>query len=137
MRPASPPRRGSRSPPRRRRSRSRSRDRGRSKSPPKDRAEYEIYIGNYPVRFKEEDLRELFKEHNIEVGVIRLKHDGQKVFGFAETIGKEEIEKAVKALDSKELHGRRLRVRAAGDKEKKPGDPGYKEKEKSRERSRS
>ena len=43
------------------------------------RAEYEIYIGNYPVRFKEEDLRDLFKEHNIEVGVIRLKHDGQKV----------------------------------------------------------
>merc|ERR1719264_2161043 len=105
-------------------------------------AEYEIYIGNYPVRFKEEDLRDLFKEHNIEVGVIRLKHDGQKVFGFAETTGKEEIEKAVKALDSKELHGRRLRVRAAGDKEKKPGDPGYKDKEpksrkRERERSRS
>ena len=58
-------------------------------------------------------------------------------FGFAETTGKEEIEKAVKALDSKELHGRRLRVRAAGDKEKKPGDPGYKEKEKSRDRSKS
>ena len=58
-------------------------------------------------------------------------------FGFAETTGKEEIDKAVKALDSKEINGRRLRVRAAGDKEKKPGDPGYKEKEKSRERSRS
>lgn len=43
----------------------------------------------------------------------------------------------MKALDSKDLQGRRLRVRAAGDKEKKPGDPGYKEKEKSRERSRS
>ena len=51
-------------------------------------------------------------------------------FGFAETTVKEEIEKAVKALDSKEINGRRLRVRAAGDKEKKPGDPGYKEKEK-------
>jgi hypothetical protein len=31
----------------------------------------------------------------------------------------------VKALDSKEINGRRLRVRAAGDKEKKPGDAGY------------
>ena len=28
-------------------------------------------------------------------------------------------------------------MRAAGDKEKKPGDPGYKEKEKSRDRSKS
>ena len=37
----------------------------------------------------------------------------------------------MKALDSKEINGRRLRVRAAGDKEKKPGDPGYKDKEKS------
>ena len=43
----------------------------------------------------------------------------------------------MKALDSKEINGRRLRVRAAGDKEKKPGDPGYKDKEpKSRERER-
>jgi RNA recognition motif-containing protein len=43
------------------------------------RAEFEIYIGNYPVRFHEEDLKDLFKENNIEVKTIRLKHDGQKV----------------------------------------------------------
>ncbi len=57
-------------------------------------------------------------------------------FGFAETINREEIEKAVKALDSKEINGRRLRVRAAGDKEKKPGDSGYREKSAERDRDR-
>ena len=42
-------------------------------------AEYEIYIGNFPVDFDEKDLRELFEEHKIEVGVIRLKQEGPKV----------------------------------------------------------
>ena len=42
-------------------------------------AEYEIYIGNFPVPFDEKDLRDLFVEHNIEVGVIRLKHEMEKV----------------------------------------------------------
>jgi RNA recognition motif-containing protein len=40
-------------------------------------------------------------------------------FAFAETENKEEIERAVKALDSKEIAGRRLRVRSAKDKDKK------------------
>ena len=40
-------------------------------------------------------------------------------FAFAETENKEEIEKAVKAMDSKEIAGRRLRVRSAKDKDKK------------------
>ena len=42
-------------------------------------AEYEIYIGNFPVCFTEKDLRDLFADHNIEVGVIRLKQDMEKV----------------------------------------------------------
>ena len=39
------------------------------------RAEHEVYIGNYPVNFKEEDVRNLFKESGIEVGTIRMKYD--------------------------------------------------------------
>ena len=39
------------------------------------RAEHEVYIGNYPVNFKEEDVRNLFKEGGIEVGTIRMKYD--------------------------------------------------------------
>jgi RNA recognition motif-containing protein len=48
-----------------------------SRSPP--RAEHEIYIGNYPLKFREADVRKLFKEHGVEVGAIRMKHDGLKV----------------------------------------------------------
>merc|ERR1712241_696658 len=129
-----------------RRSRSRSRDRGRvvdrgsrdhrndsssrSNRPgppekrmragsPKDRAPFEVYIGNYPVRFREHDLRNLFTENGVTVTTIRLKHDGHKVFAFAETTSEEEIQKAIKALDSKEIHGRRLRVRSSKDKDEK------------------
>lgn len=40
-------------------------------------------------------------------------------FAFAETISEEEVQKAVKAMDSNEINGRRLRVRSAGDKDKK------------------
>merc|ERR1711953_436835 len=128
------------------RSRSRDRDRGRSSGPPgnrgsrddsgnrgnysrgpppqkrmragspKDRAPFEIYIGNYPVRFRENDVRKLFEEHDVTVTTIRLKHDGHKVFAFAETSSEEEIQKAIKAMDSKEIHGRRLRVRSSKDK---------------------
>ena len=43
------------------------------------RAEHEIYIGNYPVKFREAELRNLFKEHGVEVKAIRMKHDGLKV----------------------------------------------------------
>jgi len=86
---------------------------------PKDRAPFEVYIGNYPVRFREHDLRNLFTENGVTVTTIRLKHDGHKVFAFAETTSEEEIQKAIKALDSKEIHGRRLRVRSSKDKDGK------------------
>merc|ERR1712018_424054 len=85
---------------------------------PKDRAPFEIYIGNYPVRFRESDVRKLFEEHDVKVSTIRLKHDGHKVFAFAETSSEEEIQKAIKAMDSKEIHGRRLRVRSSKDKDR-------------------
>jgi len=85
---------------------------------PKDRAPFEIYIGNYPVRFRENDVRKLFEEHDVIVTTIRLKHDGHKVFAFAETSSEEEIQKAIKAMDSKEIHGRRLRVRSSKDKDR-------------------
>ena len=40
-------------------------------------------------------------------------------FAFAETTSEEEIQKAIKAMDSKEIHGRRLRVRSSKDKDRK------------------
>ena len=40
-------------------------------------------------------------------------------FAFAETSSEAEIQTAIKALDSKEIHGRRLRVRSSKDKDNK------------------
>merc|ERR1719188_533793 len=133
-----------RSPPRRNfRSRSRSRDRRhqrrssgnssrRARSPEK-RAEHEIYIGNYPVKFREADVRKLFEDHQVKVGAIRLKHDGLKVFAFAETESSEEIEKAKSTMEGVEIQGRKLRVRSSKDTDKKKSNE-EKEKERREER---
>ena len=43
------------------------------------RAEHEIYVGNYPVKFREADVRKLFEESGVAVGAIRMKMDGLKV----------------------------------------------------------
>merc|ERR1719259_1016118 len=93
--------------------------RARDSSPVRERAPHEIYIGNYPVRFRENDVRKLFEEHDVKVSTIRLKHDGLKCFAFAETVSQEEVQKAVKSMESVEISGRRLRVRSAADKDKK------------------
>lgn len=98
--------------------------RGRDSSPPRERAPHEIYIGNYPVRFREADVRKLFEEHDVKVNTIRLKHDGLKCFAFAETVSQEEVQKAVKSMESVEISRRRLRVRSAADKDKKTSSAG-------------
>jgi len=90
----------------------------RDRSPEK-RAEHEIYIGNYPVKFREADVRKLFEENDIKVGAIRMKHDGLKVFAFAETESSEMIEKAKAEMEGVEIQGRKLRVRSSKDTDKK------------------
>jgi len=112
--------------------RSRSRDRGSGggrrsgrRSPrrpdrsPEIRAEHEIYVGNYPVKFKETDVRKLFEDHDIKVGAIRMKADGLKVFAFAETDCLDMVEKAKNEMEGQEIQGRKLRVRSSKDTDKK------------------
>lgn len=83
------------------------------------RAEHEIYIGNYPVKFREADVRKLFEEREIKVAAIRMKHDGLKVFAFAETESVEMVEKAKAEMEGVEIQGRKLRVRSSKDTDKK------------------
>ena len=45
-------------------------------------------------------------------------------FAFAETVSQEEVQKAVKSMESVEISGRRLRVRSAADKDKKTASAG-------------
>lgn len=108
----------------------------RRRSPPSDRAEHEIYIGNYPVEYGEEELKKLFTEYGVEVGILRMKSDGHKVFAFAEAPSMAEVEKAVANMDSKEIEGRRLRVRGSKDTDKKREDSKRSESKKERERKR-
>lgn len=86
------------------------------------RAEHEIYVGNYPVKFREADVRKLFEESGVSVGAIRMKMDGLKVFSFAETDSTEEVEKAKRMMEGKEIEGRKLRVRSSKDADKKKGN---------------
>jgi len=55
----------------------------------------------------------------VKVGAIRLKHDGLKVFAFAETDSVEEIDKAKGSMEGVEIQGRKLRVRSSKDTDKK------------------
>ena len=50
---------------------------GNFRSP--ERAEHEIYIGNYPVKFREAEVRKLFRDCGVAVGAIRMKTVGLKV----------------------------------------------------------
>jgi len=109
---------------RERRSSVRGRER-RGRSPV--RAEHEIYVGNYPVKFREADVRKLFEESGVAVGAIRMKMDGLKVFAFAETESTEEVEKAKRMMEGKEIEGRKLRVRSSKDPDKKNGNESKRE----------
>jgi len=75
-------------------------------------------VGNYPVKFREADVRRLFEESGIAVSAIRMKMDGLKVFAFAETDSTEAVEKAKRMMEGKEIEGRKLRVRSSKDKKK-------------------
>jgi len=126
------------------RSRDRRQDRRRSSAggsrrqnkSPETRAEHEIYIGNYPIKFKESDIRKLFEEHDVKVGAIRLKHDGLKAFAFAETDSIDQIEKAKSEMEGKEIQGRKLRVRSSKDTDKKRNEDKDRERREERERKR-
>lgn len=74
------------------------------------------------MAFGEEELKKLFAEYSVEVGIIRMKSDGHKVFSFAEAPNMDEVEKAIKSMDGKEIEGRRLRVRGSKDTDKKRKD---------------
>lgn len=92
------------------------------------------------MRFREADVRKLFEENGITVSTIRLKHDGLKVFAFAETDSLEMIEKAKNAMEGKEINGRMLRVRSSKDKSEREAEQraknSKKEAEDTRKRSR-
>ena len=78
-----------------------------------------IYAGNLPYNTTEEDLKSLFAEHGSvsRATLIIDKQTGKsKGFGFVEMENRNEAEKAIAALNDKEINGRKLRINEAKPK---------------------
>ncbi|UCC95703.1 MAG: RNA-binding protein [Candidatus Omnitrophota bacterium] len=79
--------------------------------------EKKIYIGNLEYSVAESDLARVLEEQGInakEITVIMDKYSGRsKGFGFAEFETAEDAQKAIDALNGKELNGRALKVSKA------------------------
>jgi RNA recognition motif-containing protein len=75
-----------------------------------------LYVGNLPFSIDDEKLKELFSAHGKieEATVIKDRFSGRsKGFGFVTFATKEEAEKAISALNDKEVDGRNLKVSEA------------------------
>ena len=83
-----------------------------------------IYVGNLLFDVTEDELREAFKPFGevTEVRLIMDKFSGKsKGFGFIEMPSKEEAEKAIEELNSKEMKGRAMTVNEAKPKTDRGG----------------
>jgi RNA recognition motif-containing protein len=92
---------------------------------PKDRAAaprrtgngaVEIYVGNLAYEVSEKDLAAAFELYGrvAEVRLIQHRQSGKsKGFGFVEMADREQAEAAIRALNGKELMGRKLVVNEA------------------------
>jgi RNA recognition motif-containing protein len=88
-----------------------------------------IYVGNLSKDTSDEQLQNLFSEFGYikSVKIIRDLFSGEsKGFGFVEMPGAAEAQKAVNALNTKELNGKKLVVNEARPKtdSRKPGGSG-------------
>ena len=76
-----------------------------------------IYIGNLDYAATESDIGRLLEEQGITAGQINIISDRDtgrsKGFGFAEFETEEAAQKAIEALDGKDLNGRTLKVNKA------------------------
>ncbi len=78
-----------------------------------------IYVGNISFNSSEQDLKDLFGEFG-EVTSVKIISDREtgrsKGFGFIEMAEEGSGDKAIEALDGKEVGGRNLRVNKARPK---------------------
>ena len=82
-----------------------------------------IYVGNISRNATEADLKEAFEAHGAvtSVAIIKDKLTGDsRGFGFVEMPNKDEAEKAIVALNGKDLKGRTLTVNEARPRTDRP-----------------
>jgi RNA recognition motif-containing protein len=86
-----------------------------------------IYVGNLSFTTTDADIKEAFQAFGevSSCNVIMDKYSGQsRGFGFVEMPNKEEAEKAMSALNGKDLKGRTLKVNEAKARTERPGGGG-------------
>lgn len=78
-----------------------------------------LYVGNLNYHTSEEELRKAFEDFGTvdSATIITDRQTGRsKGFGFVEMSSEEEAEKAIEALNGKELGGRTIKVDEARPK---------------------
>ncbi len=91
-----------------------------------------IYVGNLPFRFSDEDLAALFRRHGeVESASIVMDRDSgrSRGFGFVVMTNDDEAHAAIEELDGSDSGGRKLTVNEARPREERPrregGGGGY------------
>lgn len=86
--------------------------------------EIRVYVGNLPYTMRTEDLYKMFAEHGkVADAVVMMEPNDpnrSKGFGFVTMMNKLEAEKAIKAVNGKEVLGREIIANIA-----KPREPRF------------
>jgi RNA recognition motif-containing protein len=86
-----------------------------------------IYVGNLSFNVSEADIKEAFAAFGAvqTTSIIKDKFSGEsRGFGFVEMPNKDEAEKAIAALNGKDLKGRALKVNEAKPRTEGPRSGG-------------
>ncbi len=78
-----------------------------------------IYVGNLPWSFKDENLGQMFGEHGeVQSAKVIMDRDSgrSRGFGFVEMSTAEEASAAIEAISGSEVDGRTLKVDAAQER---------------------
>ena len=82
-----------------------------------------LYVGNLPHSTTETELRTLFETHGAveKITLVTDRDTGRsRGFGFVEMANVSEADKAIAALNGKELGGRTLTINEAKPKSERP-----------------
>ena len=86
-----------------------------------------LFVGNLDFKVTENDLQGTFAAHGtvVEVNVVTDRATGRpRGFGFVTMSTPEEAQKAIEALNGKELGGRAMNVNIAREREERSGGGG-------------
>jgi RNA recognition motif-containing protein len=86
-----------------------------------------LFVGNLPHSTGEAELRTLFEAHGAveRVSIVTDRETGRaRGFAFVEMTNADEADKAIAALDGKDLGGRALKVNEARPKTERGGGSG-------------